>query len=205
MASNNEIFDRIVRTQNQSRLSNDSPVRSNLLFENEKNKIDKIIETFFSTGNPLKEKPRIIFDYIDSPVAAAWAKFYEDTYVIALSYGTICTLEFMFYQLLSCPDFMPDYGDVTKEDANLPKISIADDFDETLSQLKFFDSSVAGFIPKCEERRRLAIFLIEAAILFLTGHEFRHVQAGHCDYYEHKFHVSSIEEKPISQKIQMCQ
>ena len=198
MQADSELFSEAVRAKNLGdRLPDISPVRLNTLFQQQKELVDRHIDAFRRSWQPawnLPKLPRVVVDYVDSPSAEAYAFKYNDSYIIAVYYGLILVLEFMFDSLLSNRQFLPEIGSPQAERDDLPVIPIMPSYDAIASGLSTHGLNRSDFIPKGEERRGVANFLTVVSIHFMFGHEFRHIQAGHADYYHDGLNLAYISE-----------
>jgi hypothetical protein len=100
----------------------------------------------------------------------------------------------MFNSLLARREFLSTFGDVNAERDDLPVIPITINYDHIITSLDTYGLTPADFVPRTQERRHVAQFLAHAALRFLSAHEYRHIQAGHTDYYDNNFTLRYIAE-----------
>jgi hypothetical protein len=198
MPTNDELFSEALTATNLGRrLPDDATARSNPLLQTHKSLTEIQINAFRPFWDPKNERPDrlpILVDYIDSPLAGAWAFKYNDQYMISMTYSICFVLEFMFNYALSHRAFLPEIGNPEAEPDHLPLIPISTNFNDIIAGVHMQGLSPSDFIPRDQERRCVAEFLTFAAIRFLSAHEFRHVQAGHTDYYAINFRLNYISE-----------
>ncbi len=198
MQKDSELFSQAVKTMHLgNRLADDAALRSNPLFQEHKALTDRNIAAFRRAGDPTGKSaklPPVLVDYIDSPLAGAFAFKYNDIYIISINYVIILILEFMFNRLLSSREFLAQIGNPQAELGNLPIIPITTNYNDIIAGIQTYGLSPFDFIPRDEERQGVARFLTFTAIRFMIGHEFRHVHAGHTDYYANGFKLGYISE-----------
>ena len=198
MKKESELFSAAVSAMNLGdRLSENSLLRLNPLFSDLISSTDHNIAAFRRSGDPTSKHTRlpvVIVDYVDSPLAGACAFKYNDTYIIAINWGIVLILEFMFNRLLCSPDFFPEIGNSRAESENLPAIPITTNYDDIVRSVHRHGLTLSDFLPRDEERRGVASFLTCTALRFMIGHEFRHIHAGHTDYYANGFRIACITE-----------
>jgi hypothetical protein len=198
MDADKNLFDQAVQTAGMGpRLADDSPHRLNKLLGLHQHMTNVKIADFRRLWDPTGQHPTqtpIILDYVDSPMAGAWAFKHGNQYCIAITYGMISLLEFMFNSLLARPQFFSDLGNSKAERDDLPVIPITPNFEHVTTSIQTHNLTLADFVPRDIERQAIAGLLTHTAIRFLSAHEYRHIQAGHVDYGANNFSLHYISE-----------
>jgi hypothetical protein len=198
MPTPEELFDLAVQAKGLgTRLPDDAAARSNPLLLSHQEFTNRQIDDFRRLWDPTGQHPTqrpVVLDYIDSTFAGAWAFTYNDQYFIAINHGLFLIIEFMFNSLLARREFLSNLGTINAERDNLPIIPIGINFNDIIASIDASGLTPADFIPRTKERWQVAQFLTNTAIRFLSAHEYRHIQAGHADYYDNNFTLKYIAE-----------
>ena len=192
------LFDEAVRIRNVgSRLPDNAVERSDGALQLIKEFEDRQIDGFRRSDFAARLLPRVLVDYVDNPGIGGWAFFHQDSYILSVSIGALKTTRFLFNRLMASPDVFPTVGNASKETKNLPVIPLTMSFSDLQARIQKEGYSWKAFVPKDAVRRSIADFMFFNAILFLLGHEFRHIQAGHLDFARDVLKLSSIHELPF--------
>ena len=208
MKSDDEIFDEVVtKAKKPPRLPSDSELRKLPGFQYIKTRAEAQIHGFRNASVPVgrnRELPRIIVDFVDSgtPGGFAGQSKSHNAYIIAIHVGHIHFTELVFNALFANRRFWTDLGNVNAERDGLPPVMVSRDYKEVCDSLEAQGFSPADYTPKDEFRNAIAAQLAYWANMFMLGHEFRHVIAGHVDYYNHNFSLSYIPEYASRQSSQ---
>src|ERR1700744_172667 len=159
--------------------------------------------------------PDVYINVINSPEINAIVTKYKGKDLIGIYAGAIYLIEGTFLRMMSNPNILPQFGDISKDIAperihNAQFISL-----EHYRDVVGFDKKDIP-IPKDINRFRLGMLLSSFVTRFLVAHEYGHVLCGHTGYLDSLFESFSINEyfnstqagsklQPLtSQALEMC-
>ena len=167
MTTPDQLFDEAVRYEGRGkRLPDDASQRLIQLLPKTKQLIDRNIASFRQNVPAIRPLPQIIFDYIDSPEPDACAILYNNQYFIALSYGLLLNLKFMFNYLLSVRDVLPYLGDIVNELSGLRKIPFSLNYDTNVASIQAYGLTIDDFVPKDPVRKDVADLMLFISVYF---------------------------------------
>lgn len=125
-----------------------------------------------------EDKPEIYLDLIANSTLNACVTKQDDVYYIGINYGGLYIISDLFFRMLSCPDVLPEFGDVSKEiTRKIPNAQITD-----LRQLYLAKHSDETDTPIDPTRTELAKLLTLFCVNFMSAHEYGHISLGHIDH-----------------------
>lgn len=155
-------------------------------------RIASFLKIYSNDNVLLKPFPKIIFNCVDNLNFNAFAKKYDNTYIIAFHQAVELILIDLFSRILANPTILPYIGN-PKEEIHSPKI--CDYFTSTKEMvLQAHNGNYKFLMPKNQTRLEYAIHLVTLAMHFIFEHELSHILFGHVDYLQHRFGYSQIHE-----------
>lgn len=132
--------------------------------------------------------PHVNFQIASNTEFNALALKYDNNYYIGINSGTIVILQQLFFRMLSSPNILSEFGDISNEVTR--KMVDAQHIDFKTLFLSLNDDDLVA--PKNPIRQKLADHLCRQAFAFLLFHEDAHIIYGHLDLLE-QLQISSID------------
>lgn len=126
--------------------------------------------------------PRIVFDFVDSDFANAFAYSDGNRFFVGVEAGMVPLLIDMFYRLMSEPSVLKEVGDPSREEAGRHVYPIYKRRSHLEAEWAKRRITLADVAPRDPVRKHVAETMANWATLFFIQHEFRHLIAGHRDY-----------------------
>jgi len=137
--------------------------------------------------------PNVYINLINNPEINAVVKRYKGKDFIGIYAGAIFLIEATFLRMMSNPNILPEFGDVSREIAP-EKIYNAQftSFDHYNNIVEIDRKNIP--IPKDINRYRLGMLLSCFVTRFLVAHEYGHILCGHIGYGDSLFESFSMTE-----------
>ena len=195
MKPESQLFDDAVRAVGVGRRLPDTAIqRSHELLPNTKRTADRWVHQVRKALTPQQSLPLVIVDFLDSPVAGAYAILHDGNYFIALTYGMVFNVNYMVNRLFCYRNVLPTIGNTANEHETFPSIPFSVDYDTNITSVNSLGLSMHEIRPRDPVRQEVADLLSFISRRFVIGHELRHIPAGHLRYGDANFHCSYIDE-----------
>jgi len=193
MDDQSAFFDEAVQAKGVGRRLVHETIRGSakLLFAVVPGVVQKKVDSLITSAPLVRPAPKIIGGVTNDHRFNACAFKYNDAYVIAVNWGTLIVLGDLAHRLMCIPEVFPWIGNPSSMALNgvFPPIKC-----DSAADVQAFLNARLLFVPRDVRRQQSAEMLAAHLLGFLVWHELRHMAAGHIDYLESEYGVSSLRE-----------
>jgi hypothetical protein len=181
MENSEILFDNVFKSRGGLCKSDVFPQKNSLL-EDSKNVIERIKQVD-------SRVPNVYLNLINNDSINAVVTKYKKQYFIGINVGAIYLIEAVFLRMMSNPNILPEYGNISKEIAPEKLYNAQFTSFEHYSDVVGNDCTA---MPKDISRHKLGMLLSCFVTRFLTSHEYGHILCGHVGYGNSLFETFSM-------------